>query len=75
MSDPREEPDEEANRTLKLLCEFAAELIHKHRVPPETVARVAVAQAVMLFMEYNTDSAHAAAEWLQHDWVPAQPRR
>ena len=64
-TDPLEEPDEVANRTVKLLGEFVAELIHKYGVKPETVAKAAVGTAVMLYLEYHTDDAHAVADYLR----------
>lgn len=58
------EPDEVTNRVVELLGQFAAKLVHEHHVPPEVMAKAAVALSVQMFMQYNTDDQSAAAAYL-----------
>ena len=58
-------PDEATNEVTKLLGEFAALLVTRHRKPPETVAKAAIALAIQLYLEYNTDDLRSAAQYLR----------
>jgi hypothetical protein len=59
------EADDVTNRITELFGQFTSKLVHQHGMPPEKVAKSAVAAALMLYLEHCQDDQRAAADWLR----------